>query len=117
MKLKQQAPLVLLLLAQTLGLLLYTVVAATNEGVNLVPYFLSNIQALGWSGQFNLDFSCYLLLSGLWVLWRHRFSTMGWLLAPVVTVLGIVAFAPYLIYLLWRSQGDMSEVLLGQQNR
>jgi len=27
-----------------------------------------------WPGQFNLDFMCMLLLAGLWVSWRHRFS-------------------------------------------
>lgn len=111
----QNKPLIFLLLMQTIGLLVYTVIAAGNEGVNLFPFFLSNVQAMGWSGQFNLDFGCYLLLSGLWVLWRHQFSRLGWLLAPVLTVLGIVAFAPYLVFLLWQNGGDLKKVLLGDR--
>ncbi|MBA4304413.1 MAG: hypothetical protein C0424_09335 [Sphingobacteriaceae bacterium] len=111
----QNKPLIFLLSIQTLAVLVYTFVAVSNEGIDLLSYFLGNVKALGWSGQFNLDFGCYLLLSGLWVLWRHQFSAIGWLLAPVVAVLGIVAFAPYLIYLLWQCRGDLPKVLLGER--
>ena len=43
--------------------------------------------AMGWPGQFNLDFMFLHLPSALWVAWRHRFSIRG-LLLGVLTISG-----------------------------
>lgn len=109
--------LTILLIFQTLALLLYSYWAFTNEGLQLVQVLLANVHALGWSGQFNLDFSCYLLLSGLWVMWRAKYSIRAVVLGLLAMVLGIVFFAPYLVYLLQQSQGNFSKVLLGEQQK
>lgn len=103
--------------AQTLLLLLYTYFAGTNEGWNLVQYLIQHVQSMGWAGQFNLDFACYLLLSALWVLWRYRYQPVSWPLALLAMVGGILFFAPYLLYLLYKHQGDLTAVLLGTQRQ
>lgn len=52
----------------------YTVAIAADTGAlrgwNFMPVFFRDIIALTWPGQFNLDFSCLLSLSGLWLAWR-----------------------------------------------
>ncbi|CAN5810072.1 hypothetical protein BH11PSE8_BH11PSE8_33710 [soil metagenome] len=42
-----------------------------------MPVFVEDIFAMTWRGQFNVDFTCLLLLSGLWLAWRHRRSSVG----------------------------------------
>jgi len=60
-----------------LGLLVYTLAVIPQHGINLLPVFLGDVFAVNWSGQFNLDFASYLLLSGLWVAWRGGFSRVS----------------------------------------
>ena len=45
----------------------YTALVVAHHGANLLPVFFGDIASLTWPGQFNLDFLCMLLLSGLWV--------------------------------------------------
>ncbi|MCU0469333.1 MAG: hypothetical protein MUF58_12095, partial [Arcicella sp.] len=104
-----------LLIVQTLSLFVYTIVAFNNDGYNLFNIFLSNIQSLNWNGQFNSDFSCYLILSGLWIGWRNHFTPSSILLGIVAMILGIIIFAPYLLYLLTKENGDLKKVLIGNQ--
>ncbi|WP_080055769.1 hypothetical protein [Spirosoma aerolatum] len=102
-----------LLIAQATLLLIYTALAFRNDGADLVGIFLSNIQAVNWNGQFNLDFSCYLLLSGLWIMWRNKFSAGSIVVGLVATILGIIVFAPYLLYQVAKEKGNLKNVLLG----
>lgn len=104
-----------LLFLQTVGLLIYTVLAFKNEGANLFKPLLENIKALNWSGQFNLDFSSYLILSGLWVMWRNKFSPKSILTAIIAMIVGIMVFAPYLLYLVIKENGDIKKVLIGER--
>lgn len=103
------------LLLQTVALVVYTAFAVKHEGWNLFSIFTDNLKALSWNGQFNLDFSCYLLLSGIWILWRHKFSPSSFLIAVVAAVVGFIAFAPYVLYLLAQEKGDMKKVLVGER--
>jgi hypothetical protein len=112
---KKQPVLALLLIVQTLGLGIYTFLAFRNEGADLFQVFLSDITALGWNGQFNLDFSCYLTLSGLWIMWRNKFSVTSVLFGLAAAILGIIAFAPYLLLLLVRENGDLKKILVGSR--
>lgn len=50
----------------------YTAVVVAHHGLDLFSVFFGDIAKLMWPGQFNLDFMCLLLLSGLWVSYRHR---------------------------------------------
>lgn len=103
------------LLTQTIALLVYTYYAFQNEGANLLQIFLQNIKSLNWNGQFNLDFLCYLLLSGLWTMWRNKFSAKSIAVGLLAATLGTIVFAPYLLFLLFQEKGDIKKVLTGDR--
>ena len=96
-------------------LLIYTVAAVANEGVNLFANTIPAVGDFGWQGQFHLDFATYLVLSGLWIAWRHRFSAAGIGLGVAASILGIIFFATYVIVQTSRANGDLSVVLLGDR--
>jgi hypothetical protein len=112
---KKQTFLKGLLIIQTLGLLLYTIIAIQNDGGNFLARAIEFITSLMWKGQFALDFQCYLILSALWVAWRNKFSVNSIVIAVVAMILGIIVFAPYLLYLLSKEQGDLKRVLIGNR--
>ena len=89
----------------------YTAVVIGKHGWNFAPVFFGDIAALSWRGQFNMDFTGFLLLSGLWVAWRHEFSAVGLLLAVVAILGGIVFLSAYLL-VASRSAGNDTKVLL-----
>lgn len=111
----KQFSLKILLTLLAIAVLAYTISAFQYEGANLLQVFASNITALNWSGQFNLDFSCYLMLSGLWIMWRNKFSARSIVLAIVAAIVGIMVFAPYILYLLQKENGDLKKVLIGNR--
>jgi hypothetical protein len=104
----------LLLVVQTIGLLIYTFLAYRAEGPDLFNVFIVNINSLTWTGQFNLDFLCYLILSGLWIMWRSKFDPKSIIIGIIAMILGIVFFAPYILWLLMIENGDISRVLIGK---
>ena len=70
-----------------------------------------------WHGpaQFDVDFSCFLVLSGLWVAWRHHFSAAGLGLAVLAFFGGILFLSIYLLIASFQEQGDIKAVLLGRR--
>ena len=104
-----------LLLIQTIALLIYTFLAIKNDGINFFERALEFTTSLMWMGQFSLDFSCYLILSALWIGWRNKFSPDSIVLAILAMILGIIVFAPYLLFLLNKEKGDLKAVLLGSR--
>lgn len=104
-----------LVIIQTIALLVYTAFAIKNEGWTLFSILINNITSLNWNGQFNLDFSCYLTLSGIWIMWRNKFSISSIIFAVIAMIIGIMAFAPYLLYLLTKEKGDLKKILLGDR--
>ena len=102
-----------LLIVITVVIIAFTVAAVANEGVNLLPHFFAPIIALSWQGQFNVDFTSYLLLSGVWMAWRGGFTGRSIALGLCAPPLGILFFAPYLIYLITRNGHDPRKLLLG----
>ncbi|TAF68110.1 MAG: hypothetical protein EAZ55_00740 [Cytophagales bacterium] len=105
----------ILLLAQTLLLLIYTAIVGMNNGWDIAGVFVQNLVSMSWNGQFSLDFSCYLLLSALWIMWRNRFSAWAIVWACIAAVMGIIVFAPYLLFLTIQEKGDINKVLLGDR--
>jgi len=103
------------LIAQTLLISIYTFWAFKNGGPDLFGIFLSNIKSFSWNGQFNLDFSCYLTLSGLWIMWRNHFTSSSIIMGVVSMIMGIMVFAPYLLYLLTKEKGDLKKLLIGNR--
>lgn len=112
---KKHPSLVVLLSLQTLVLGWYTYWALKSQGPNLFAVFIANLRDLQWNGQFNLDFSCYLVLSGLWIAWRNKFSAGAVLCGTLAAVIGILFLAPYLMYLLAQEKGDLTRVLNGKR--
>ena len=93
----------------------YTSVTIANHGWNLLPIFFGDMAAMGWPGQFNLDFFCFLLRSGLWVSWRGRFRPAALGLGLLAVFGGMLFLSIYLLIALSRSKGDIRQVLLGDR--
>lgn len=104
-----------LLIIQTLGLLIYTVIAIQNDGANFLARAQEFATSMTWMGQFALDFQCYLILSALWIAWRDKFSLNSIIIAIVAMILGIIVFAPYVLYLLSKEKGDLKRILIGNR--
>lgn len=92
----------------------YTAITIANHGVNFLPIFFRDLAAMGWPGQFNLDFYCFLLLSGLWVAWRHHFSAGGIALGVAMTLLGFPLLSIYLLIASYKTNGDITAMMLGE---
>jgi hypothetical protein len=99
----------------TLWLMLagYTAVVISSHGLGLLPIFFGDMVTMAWPGQFNLDFMFMLLLSALWVSWRHRFSPAGFALALLALFGGAAFLTVYLFVLSLQSKGDVKAMLLG----
>jgi hypothetical protein len=105
----------MVLIAIFLVILGYTLVVGTALGWNLVPIFFAAIGDMSWQGQFNVDFLCFLILSGLWTAWRNDFSATGLVLAPIASFGGALFLSAYLLVLSFQVKGDMAAVLLGKR--
>ncbi|MDX2130364.1 MAG: hypothetical protein SFU91_15115 [Chloroherpetonaceae bacterium] len=105
----------IILILQIVSVSIYTIIAGSNEGWDLFSVFFGNIKVMGWNGQFNLDFSTYLLLSGLWIMWRNNFSISSIAFGFAAMVLGIIAFAGYVLYLSYVEKGDVKKILVGER--
>lgn len=103
-----------LLILLFIGVLGFTISAVRYEGWNLFSVFFGDLKFATWRGQFNFDFSAYIVLSGVWIAWRHKFSGAGILLAAAAP-LGILFFAPYLFITSLRAKGDVRKLLLGEE--
>ena len=103
----------ILLTIMITGVLGYTGVVGINHGWNLLPVFFGDMAAMTWPGQFNFDFMCLLMFSGLWLAWRHNFSPNGIILGVLGVFGGTMLLAPYLLIVSYKAKGDMKEVLLG----
>lgn len=94
-------------------LAIYTIVVVANHGANLVPAYFADVFSLTWTGQFVVDFTTYLVLTALWVGWRHEFSGAGIVLALLALVGGMLFFALYLLFAVRQAKGDPAKLLLG----
>ena len=104
-----------LLLLIFVAISLYTGVVVAHHGLNLFPVFFGDMAALGWPGQFNLDFMCMLALSGLWVAWRHRFGAAGIALGIAAFLGGALFLSAYLFIESFRAGSDVRALLLGSR--
>lgn len=95
-------------------LISYTGVVIANHGLGLLNIFFGDMVVMGWPGQFNLDFMFMLVLSALWVAWRHQFSGIGILLFVLALLGGSLFLTAYLLILSWQTNGTVKQVLLGK---
>lgn len=80
---------------------------------NLFPAFFGAIAGGGWQGQFNLDFAFMLTLSGLYVSWRHRFTSAGLALGLLAFLGGAMFLSIWLFVQSFRCDGDVRKLLVG----
>ena len=91
----------------------YTAVVVADHGFGLFPIFFGDIAKMGWPGQFNVDFSSFLVLSGFWLAWRNQFSAAGIALGVLGFFGGAPVLTAYLFFASLRAKGDVKELLLG----
>ncbi len=92
----------------------YTAPVIANHGLNLFSVFFGDMADMGWPGQFNLDFLGFLILSAVWTAWRNRFSASGLGLAVLAFFFGAPFLTLYLLYLSFKTDGDVSLMLVGE---
>ncbi|MEM7470166.1 MAG: hypothetical protein AAF340_02365 [Pseudomonadota bacterium] len=102
-----------ILIGMTVLIIFLTIMAVVDGGLNLITPFVGPILDMTWQGQFNFDFTCYLILSGIWMAWRGGFTGGSVALGLLAPPLGIFFFAPFLIFLIGQSNGDPKRLLLG----
>lgn len=103
-----------LLVIYIISIFIITGLVGFKHGWNILPIFFGDMASLTWPGQFNFDFMCFLLLSGLWLAWRHHFSPGGLVLGIFGIFGGIMLLAPYLLLMSFKSKGDIKVLLLGK---
>jgi hypothetical protein len=104
----------LFLLACLIAITGYTSQIIAAHGMDFMPIFFGDIAEMTWRGQFNVDFTCFLALSAIWVSWRHQFSIAGLALGVVAFFGGMLFLSIYLLIHTGRSGGDVKKVLLGE---
>jgi hypothetical protein len=97
-----------------IGVASYTVPVVARHGLGLFPIFFGDIAKLGWPGQFNVDFTGFLTLSGLWLAWRHHFSPAGLALGVLGFLGGAPVLTAYLFVASLRANGDVATLFLGK---
>lgn len=108
-------PLRLLLSLMLVVIVAYTGTVIASHGMEFLAVFFGDMAGMGWAGQFNLDFMGMLILSALWVGWRHRFSAGGIVLALLALLGGTPFLCVYLLIESVRSGGDVRAMLLGRR--
>ena len=96
-------------------ILFVTIRAMGGEGWAGTDHFVADMMAHSWRAQFNTDFSAHLLLMGLWVAWRNKFSVAGFVLAFFCAMGGGLVSLIYLLVLSFIHKGDAKAVLLGRR--
>ena len=105
----------LILAAIFIAISVYTIITISEHGWSLFPVFFGDMAAMGWPGQFNFDFMCFLILSGLWVSWRHHFSVLGLILGLFAFLGGALFLSAYLFINSYKVNGNLNALLLGTQ--
>ena len=103
------------LIAFLILLLGYTLIVVSNHGTGLFSIFFGDMLAMNWPGQFNLDFTGFLMLSGIWVVWRNNFTPFSFVLGFFAVVGGMTFLPVYLLFLSFITNGDIARMLLGQR--
>jgi hypothetical protein len=92
----------------------YTVFVVGQHGMDFLTPFIGDIAKMGWPGQFNMDFASFLILSSLWLMWRHHFSPLGLLFGVVIFAGGAPFLCSYLLIVMMKDKADSAELLLGK---
>ncbi|MEM6410795.1 MAG: hypothetical protein AAF683_04615 [Pseudomonadota bacterium] len=94
-------------------LLIYTGLLLADRGFDGIETFFSDIFAMNWQGQFNLDFFGFLILGTAWMLWRNNFKPWALAISPLFLFGGIPVITTYLLILSVQPMANMNRILLG----
>ena len=102
-----------LLVIFTILIFAVTISAALEYGINWPAVFFSDLLQLNWRSQFNTDFLIYLFLFAWWIAWREGVSGKSVALGIFSIFMGGMFGFPYLLYAVYKANGDPKKMLLG----
>ena len=102
-----------LLIVFTAVIFAYTAITIARHGLGFLGVAFGILPSFEWLGQFTVDFGMYLALSALWIAWRGGYTAASLAMAALAGVLGMMVFAPYLLWLIRRTNGDVHALLMG----
>ncbi|MEO0881620.1 MAG: hypothetical protein AAFY34_02705 [Pseudomonadota bacterium] len=94
-------------------LLIYTGMLLLDRGFDGFETFFTDIAAMNWQGQFNLDFFGFLTLATAWMMWRNDFKPWALAVSPLFLFGGIPVLTTYLLGLSVQPGANMNRILLG----
>jgi len=104
-----------ILLLVWVGVMYVTVVAVANYGVgNASDIFSADVAALNWRAQFDVDLLAHMLLVGIWIAWRHKFS-VGGIVLGLLCIMGSLFSLLYVVYLSFHHKGNIVAMLVGDR--
>lgn len=103
----------LLLVLMVASVVVYTYFTMQVDGWNFFQATWEHLVSMQWKGQFTLDFLYFLLLTGLWIMWRNKYSSTAVFFGLMAMMWGLLFIGPYLIHLITNAKGDLRTVLLG----
>lgn len=89
--------------------------ACSADGLSAGDIFMSDIKAMSWRAQFNVDFLVHLLLFGSWVAWRSRFRPTGVVLGVFCVLGGGALTLAYILVASIQAKGSVQSLLLGRR--
>ncbi len=103
------------LLLTTILIFAITIWVTVHEpgGFNWPVVFFSDVLALNWRSQFNVDFLIHLFLFAFWIAWREGFRPRGFVFGFLAISQGGMFGFPYLLYATYKAKGDPKHIALG----
>ncbi|MBF9152344.1 hypothetical protein [Novosphingobium jiangmenense] len=95
----------------------YTVMVVAGHGLDFLSPFSAAVARFGWEGQFSLDLAGFLILTAIWIAWRHGMSAIGVPIAVLMVSAGMIGVSLYLLLASVAARGDVKVLLLGAQTK
>jgi hypothetical protein len=92
----------------------FSVRAVSAEGFVQGPITYFGDVVSPWRAQFNSDFLGYLAVVAAWIVYRERVWWVGAVFALTQFLTGGLFLLPYLVVVLYRTHGNVGELLLGR---
>ncbi len=101
------------MIVATFAIYTITAYALYKNGLNWPAVYFGDILGFDWRSQFNIDFLIHLILLAIWISWREGFSSKGIFFGLLSIFMGGMFGFPYLLYAIYKANGDAKRVLLG----
>lgn len=104
----------IILVAAWAVVLYFTILPLSSEGLSAAnDVFAADLSASNWRTQFDVDLLSHMLLAGIWVAWRQKFSLAGILLG-LLCIGGSLFTLIYVLALTLVHKGDLNKVVMGK---